>query len=113
MPDAAAHTEPCRHSTHIRVRRAGRPLPDDAVGSTVPVFALFGVGRLDLPGGAWSCDMAMGGAQAATTETQVEGPTEAYSQAMSCDSKDVYTYEETGVVAASGTHPCRAHPARW
>lgn len=70
-------------------------VPDDAVGSTVPVFAFFGVGRLDIPGGTWACDIAMGGEDLANTETQVEGPTEAYSQAMSCDSEDVYTDEGT------------------
>ncbi len=70
-------------------------VPTSAAGSTVPVFAFFGVGRLDIPGGAWKCDMTMGGEDVASTQTQVDGPTEAYSQAMSCDSKDVYTDADT------------------
>lgn len=70
-------------------------VPQDAAGSTLPVFAFFGVGKLDLPGGDWACDMTLGDGKVASVETAVEGPTEAYSQAMSCDSKDVYSDGET------------------
>ncbi len=70
-------------------------VPEDAAGSTLPVFAFFGVGKLDLPGGEWACDMTLGDGQVASVETAVDGPTEAHSQAMSCDDKDVYSDGDT------------------
>lgn len=82
----------------FRFYRDGAPLyqvsgtiPEDAVGTMVPVWSNTNVGELLMPGGTYTCEVVLPGGDSETGQAVVSGPTERASQLSICDNTDVYS----------------------
>lgn len=68
----------------------GADVPEEAVGSQVPLYADINVGQLELPQGEWACEMVLPGDVRETGETTVQGPAERFSQGSACNNSRVF-----------------------
>lgn len=68
---------------------------DDDVGQRVPVSAELSLGEMAIAGGSWECRLTLPDDTQASAQTSFGGPTETFSQGMSCDEDDTYNDEYT------------------